>query len=629
MLLAFDIPEKDLEWFIQKGILITKCQSLFDGNQNEEQAPHNFDTFILFSPEFKKWKNIVFFGPDTIIKSSIKRLTSVRGFASPALSGELLKSFFIPDKDPDLFSALNKKYNLNASAFDSSVMAFSADIIEEGTYHALRELSITYKNLSTGINPILNLYFQKKWKRLSILYNIRPKSIENKAEIDSRKLKGIVFNLNEGEISKKNTAFYLEWKKNLGKADQIDLGTQPEAKKTNVFSLLYFSLFLSIKTKLRQTFSGSGTKRNKNEKYPSSFIIQITDSCMARCHQCDNWRKKEYVNELNTDEKLRLIEEIYNLNKDVTPYIHFGGGEPFLKKEEVLKLAGFCKQKNIQCGVDTTGYLIDEETARQIASTDMTVQVSLDSMSPEIHDEMRRLENCHQRAIDAVNNLVSHVGKDHVITVTVFSKKNLDEIEKLIKFAREKGIRFYLQPLMYSIVKDPDYILDEYWPYNTAELDRAFQTINKLEKQGVQNSYNRKRLSDFKKYFVTGIPQMKCNYLENNLFIDCMGDVKLCFNSGVIGNIRKNTLKEICSSEQVKKAKNELRYCNINCNIPVLQHFPDNRMQKLKKLIQPELQSFFSFAFRAPDRIMGKTGSFMKKYSPGLYHTLKKLKGGE
>jgi MoaA/NifB/PqqE/SkfB family radical SAM enzyme len=648
MLLSHDIPEKELEWFTSKGILVKKCDPLPDKNLTKENYPLAFDIFCLFTPEFKKWKNIVFLNGDIIVRASLDSLTKIKGFACPKAFGDKLGTIFINETDTEQFSVLKKNYDLNVPAFNCGVMAFATEIITDDSYTKMIQLFETYQKVSTGSHSTLNQFFYKKWKRLPIVYGITPKKIENLTGMPSKNVRGVIIHLNHGELSLKNNTFYLEWKKNLMRAEEIDLKTIQKVKKWSLFKVQYHSLNIELKNKLHpfcsyiKNIPGRITKKydlflkknkpgvfekKKSERFPSSFIIQITDNCMARCHQCDNWKKKEPANLLTVEEKLRIIDEIHDLKGD-SAYIHFGGGEPFLKKEELLTLAHRCMQKKINCGVDTTGYLIDEETAKKIAETKLNVQISLDSFTPFLHDEMRRLENCHQRSLMAVDNLIKHVGKDRVLTVTVVTKKNLDEIEKIIRFSNTKGIKSYFQPLMYTVVREPEYILKEYWPDKMEKIDETFRTIRNLKKQGVDCSLTNKKLSNYKKYFQTGVSQIKCNYTKNNLYFDCMGDVWLCFHSGVIGNIRKNSLKDIYYSEQAEKVKINMQNCDINCNIPVLQHFQNNRILKLKNFFYSTASAVLNKALKIPDRLLGKVGMRINKTSPKLYNKLKKVKSG-
>jgi lipopolysaccharide biosynthesis glycosyltransferase len=237
MLLAHEIPEKDLKWFRDKGILIKKCKPLY--NKKIWKYPSIIlDKFYLFTPEFKKWKNIVYLDSDIIVRASLDKLTKLHGFwACPDLDMKLINQF--NDK-------ISYKDNIKGGSFNSGLMAFSTDIIDKNSFPDLNNLVKNYINISKGDQSIFNLFFYNSWKKLPPLYNIFPMSNLYPS-----------FNTNDGIIlhfvrfDYKNTKpwnqknpFYNEWKTNLDRADAIDLNNIPKGKKWNNFKILRYSLYL-------------------------------------------------------------------------------------------------------------------------------------------------------------------------------------------------------------------------------------------------------------------------------------------------------------------------------------------------------------------------------------------------
>lgn len=252
MLLAHEIPGNELEWFTNKGILVKRCKPLYDQNIGKENYPPVvLNIFYLFTPEFRQWKNIIFLDGDIIVRASLDTLTKDRGFASPRVIGDLLKYYFYDDTDPVQFAALNSRYNLNVPAFNCGVMAFSSDIIREDILPNLMQILDTYRKVSSGSDPTLNQFFYKKWKKLSILYDVTPEKIEQYTGIAATKVKGIIIHLKDNELSDKNNTFYQEWKKNLEKAEFIDLNNIPKGEKWNVFKKVYYGSIIRIKYQKR------------------------------------------------------------------------------------------------------------------------------------------------------------------------------------------------------------------------------------------------------------------------------------------------------------------------------------------------------------------------------------------
>jgi lipopolysaccharide biosynthesis glycosyltransferase len=197
MLLTSEIPEKNLEWFRSKGIIIKKCQSLFKNYQNEKLAMWN--RLYVFSEEFKKWKNIIYLDSDIIIRDSLDEISSVKGFWAA------------------------KNIPPRPMAFNDGVMAFSTDIITGGTFQEIKNiLNSNKKDEILEDQAILNLYFHEKWKILSEIYNLNPYLIIPRiAETEKiLNLPAVVLHFyGNYKPWDKKSFFYEEWNKNLEKAD--------------------------------------------------------------------------------------------------------------------------------------------------------------------------------------------------------------------------------------------------------------------------------------------------------------------------------------------------------------------------------------------------------------------------
>ncbi len=251
MLLAHEIPEKDLKWFRDKGILIKKCKLLSKKGWGWF-SPIILDKFYLFTPEFKKWKHVIFLDADIIVRASLDKLAKTTGFnAVTDMDGPKLKNQ-ITEKSKSIF--LERKFRLNAKFFNAGVMAFSTDIIKEDSFSKLKELFLEYKQFSKfGEQLILNVYFYKKWKKLPLVYNLWPYYLNFYYDLKLRTIQAIIFHF-IGIDDKKEfrpwdpfNPFYPEWKSNLEKAELIDLNKIPEGKKWSSFKIYSYSFYLNRK----------------------------------------------------------------------------------------------------------------------------------------------------------------------------------------------------------------------------------------------------------------------------------------------------------------------------------------------------------------------------------------------
>lgn len=234
MLLAQEIPDKELGWFINKGILVKKCKPIAEEVVGKWPAVV-MSKFYLFSPEFKKWKNIIYLDADIIVKASVDDLAKVEGFAAVGGHPNLSKLFMskmeikIRKKNVEILKKLKSKYDLREYSFNSGVFAFHSSIIKEKTFSEIMRLFTKYKQIIYGDEAIFNLFMYQKWKRLPKCFNVNPFDLKLKNEPE--KAIGAIFHFYNNKPWNKNNDFYEEWTNNLEKADLIDLKKIPAARE--------------------------------------------------------------------------------------------------------------------------------------------------------------------------------------------------------------------------------------------------------------------------------------------------------------------------------------------------------------------------------------------------------------
>jgi lipopolysaccharide biosynthesis glycosyltransferase len=244
MLLSHNIPEKDLDWFRNKGILIYRCKPITrKGWKLWSNAA--MDRFYLFTPEFKKWEHIIYLDGDIIIRGNLERLTNLNGFWAAKDGQETLNNGI-----RNIKKFLKGGYDLKGKYFNSGVFAFSTDIINNGEiFKNLNKLWKKYKKeCKFPDQTILNLYFQNKWKELSPIYNFCPVNYYYN-DIINDDLNAIImhFRIPKKPWENKKSHFYPEWKKYLDKAEGIDLSIIQKGRKVKPLPIMYNKIFQSKK----------------------------------------------------------------------------------------------------------------------------------------------------------------------------------------------------------------------------------------------------------------------------------------------------------------------------------------------------------------------------------------------
>jgi lipopolysaccharide biosynthesis glycosyltransferase len=244
MLLAYQIPDCDLKWFMDRGILIRNCEPLSNEIVGEGFPSVVLSKFYLFTEEFKKWDKIIFLDSDIIVTGSLNKLTNVKSFAA-------VKDSFFFNLDHQIANnkgkiEIGKNFKLNSKSFNTGVMVFSSKIILENTFNEIVELYGNVRDFSRfGEQLTINLYFYKKWEKLPFVYNVFiacmkyrfPKIIKTSA---------IHFYSRIGfpAVWEETNLYYKLWKTNLDKADDIDLSIIHEVDELNRFEEKYYSIVI-------------------------------------------------------------------------------------------------------------------------------------------------------------------------------------------------------------------------------------------------------------------------------------------------------------------------------------------------------------------------------------------------
>jgi len=175
------------------------------------------------------------------------------------------------------------------------------------------------------------------------------------------------------------------------------------------------------------------------------FFIQwhLTERCNLRCRHCYQGRRR--VQEMTLDELKREIDGATDMFKaweeehgiQVSPSIHFTGGEPFLYNG-LWEVIGHSKGKGYGVALMTNGCLIKMDEAQRAFDLNLSdIQVSLEG-PPDLHDSIRG-KRSFAAAAKGVEQLVT--AGNRVSANVTLSRLNVDAIEKTVEIA--KGMGFY------------------------------------------------------------------------------------------------------------------------------------------------------------------------------------------
>lgn len=169
---------------------------------------------------------------------------------------------------------------------------------------------------------------------------------------------------------------------------------------------------------------------------PVILVWEITRSCNLSCIYChadaDQYPMKD---ELTREEKLELVQQVADAG---TNALMIAGGEP-LTSPDLPEMIQEAHKRGLYTVLITNGTLVSQENATCLKETGLDyIKVSIDSVSPEIHDALRG-RGCWEKAIAGLQNATA-AGIDTGISITA-TQANFKEIPKIVQMAKELGCK--------------------------------------------------------------------------------------------------------------------------------------------------------------------------------------------
>jgi len=270
-----------------------------------------------------------------------------------------------------------------------------------------------------------------------------------------------------------------------------------------------------------------------------------------------------------------FIDQLGELTNNAV-VINLAGGEP-LFDERNLKLVSFSVGRGLFTSMPTNGFLVDSKMAHKISESRLNeIEISLDGINKDTHDFLRGVEGCYEKAMQAIDYLDRCRGNLKIAIIAIIMEKNLDEITRLAEFVnKDKRIETIIfqavaqpfnTPLDYEWYKKSAH--NFLWPQDLKKTCSVMDELIRLKKTGYKISNPVSQLQVFKRYFADPtdfIKSTSCN-IDFYMNINEFGDVYMCTRKSAIGNIRKDSLKDIWYGQAAKKIREEIRNCEVNCH---------------------------------------------------------------
>ena len=180
-------------------------------------------------------------------------------------------------------------------------------------------------------------------------------------------------------------------------------------------------------------------QRAFNLGLPLSVHMDVTYRCNERCVHC--YLDHDDHGEMTTAEIKDILDQLAEAG---VFFLIFSGGEVFMRRD-FLELVEHARRLLFNVKVKTNAVMIGEKEAQRLRDLVIdTVQVSVYSHRPEVHDAITKLPHSFERTMKSIRFL-----RDQGLKVTianVLMTANLRDQYQLQKLAAEMGVHYAVDP---------------------------------------------------------------------------------------------------------------------------------------------------------------------------------------
>ena len=146
---------------------------------------------------------------------------------------------------------------------------------------------------------------------------------------------------------------------------------------------------------------------------------------------CPFWKRP--IQDSSLEQEKAILRQIYNSG---ACGIAFEGGEPLLRKD-LVEILAFSRSLPLHTSLITNGTLLESRIDEISPYINGVIYVSLDGLE-KTHDAIRGVNGCFKKAIGGITAAAQKVP---VTINTTIMAENLDEIEGMVKLAKEVNAR--------------------------------------------------------------------------------------------------------------------------------------------------------------------------------------------
>lgn len=288
----------------------------------------------------------------------------------------------------------------------------------------------------------------------------------------------------------------------------------------------YAPAFLILKTIEYSIYKYYEPENESWKNYKYELIYQITSKCTDKCPKCGIWKNIE-TSHIPIEKIIQSIDELHlNLRK-----ITITGGEPLLYVEDIERIAQKSSDLGIPLTVVTNGYLLTPNFLKKMRALKSNLIISIDTIDQEKWILFRG-RNHYKNVIKNILLAKSIMGK-YLSIQSVIAEESKNDIPLITAFCEKHGIEHNIQ----------DY----------QDFGGVWHPIRNTED------------SELSQYSCSA--WLNICILPNGDVVKCFDYKRIPEGKEPLGNISRNNVVDLLSSERSKHLVEVMKKCNQSCKM--------------------------------------------------------------
>ncbi|BBO15740.1 Fe-S oxidoreductase [Candidatus Brocadia pituitae] len=268
--------------------------------------------------------------------------------------------------------------------------------------------------------------------------------------------------------------------------------------------------------------------------FPVTANLAITHKCQCQCIHCsadpfiDHAKKELTVEEIKT-----VVDGALDLGASLIIYV---GGEPLLR-EELYDLIHFVDKTKAIPMIFTNGLLLTEDNVRKLAQAGLfSLNISIDSSEPELHNEFRAVPGCYQKAFEGAERCRKAGILTGISTYATSESIKTGKVEKLLKIAQEQG---FSEVTIFDCIPSGRFLKDTSKILTAEDRKQLIAITKKYHEMDHPMGINCMSI-------INSPRGVGCYGAQSQFYMTAYGDINPCdFNPINFGNVREMSIQEI------------------------------------------------------------------------------------